>query len=92
MSRSLAPPDVANRRWRLYCKDCTSPSLGRHRLRWTDVHHLHNHIAIVNQTPNLFDGTVRDNIMYKHLGELTDDDTMRAAWATHVHDFVMSLP
>ena len=77
---------------RLYEPTSGTISIGGHELRWTDVHHLRNHVAVVNQTPNLFDGTVRDNIAYGHLGELTDEDVMRAARAAHVHDFVMSLP
>ena len=44
------------------------------------------------RTPNLFEGTIRENIAYGHLRELTDAYVVRAAQAAHVHDFVMSLP
>ncbi|KAH0831339.1 P-loop containing nucleoside triphosphate hydrolase protein [Lanmaoa asiatica] len=59
---------------RLYEPTSGMISVGAHELRCTDVHHLRNHVAVVNQTPNLFDGTIRENIAYGHLGELTDDD------------------
>ncbi|KAF8452773.1 P-loop containing nucleoside triphosphate hydrolase protein [Boletus edulis BED1] len=77
---------------RLYEPASGTLSVGGHELRLTDVHHLRNHVAVVNQTPNLFDGTIRENIAYGHLGELTDDDIVRAARAAHAHDFVISLP
>lgn len=77
---------------RLYEPTSGTISVGAHELQSMDVHHLRNHIAVVNQTPNLFDGTIRENIAYGHLGELDDDDIIRAARAANVHDFVMSLP
>ncbi|KAG8216217.1 P-loop containing nucleoside triphosphate hydrolase protein [Butyriboletus roseoflavus] len=77
---------------RLYEPTSGTITVGAHELRWTDVHHLRNHVAVVNQTPNLFDGTIRENIAYGHIGELTDDDVMRAARAANVHEFVVSLP
>ena len=77
---------------RLYEPTSGTIAIGGHDLKWTDVHHLRNHVAIVTQTPNLFDGTIRENIAYGHFGELTDADVVRAAQAAHVHDFVLSLP
>ena len=77
---------------RLYEPTSGTITVGAHELQWTDVHHLRNHVAVVNQTPNLFDGTIRENIAYGHLGELTNDDVVRAARGANVHEFVMSLP
>ena len=77
---------------RLYEPTSGTISVGAHELQSTDVQYLRNHIAVVNQTPNLFDGTIRENIAYGLLGELTEDDVIRAARAANVHDFVMSLP
>ncbi|KAG9310094.1 P-loop containing nucleoside triphosphate hydrolase protein [Chiua virens] len=77
---------------RLYEPTLGTISVGVHNIRHTDVHHLRNHIAVVNQTPNLFDGSIRENIAYGHFGQVTEDDVIRAARAANVHDFVMSLP
>ena len=77
---------------RLYEPTSGPISIGGHELRWTDIHHLRNHVAVVNRTPNPPDGTIRENIVYGHLGELPDDYVVRAAQAAHIHDFVMSLP
>lgn len=83
---------VATLLQRLYEPTSGTISVGAHDLCSMDVHHLRNHIAVVSQSPNLFDGTIRQNIVYGHREELTDEDVMRAARAANVHDFVMSLP
>lgn len=77
---------------RLYEPTSGTISIGGHELRSMDVHHLREHIAVVSQTPNLFDGTIRENIAYGHLGELSDADIERAARAANVHNFIVSLP
>lgn len=74
---------------RLYEPTEGTISVGLNELWWIDVHHLRNHVAVVTQIPNLFDGTMRENIAYGHLDEVTDEDVVRAA---NVHEFVMSLP
>ncbi|KIJ64942.1 hypothetical protein HYDPIDRAFT_153840 [Hydnomerulius pinastri MD-312] len=77
---------------RLYEPTSGTISVGLNELRATDVHHLREHIAVVSQNPNLFDGSIRDNIAYGRMGEMGDEEVVRAARAANVHDFVMSLP
>ncbi|KAG1748937.1 P-loop containing nucleoside triphosphate hydrolase protein [Suillus paluster] len=60
-----------------------------------DINHLRDHVAVVSQSPNLFDASIRENIAYGRVGEdngMSDADVERAARAANVHDFIMSLP
>ncbi|KIK97394.1 hypothetical protein PAXRUDRAFT_824978 [Paxillus rubicundulus Ve08.2h10] len=77
---------------RLYEPTSGKISVGLNDLRSTDVHHLREHVAIVNQTPNLFDGSIRENIAYGRVGVMEEEDVARAARAANVHDFILSLP
>ncbi|KAF9237819.1 P-loop containing nucleoside triphosphate hydrolase protein [Melanogaster broomeanus] len=77
---------------RLYEPTSGTISVGLNELRSTDVHHLRDHIAVVSQNPNLFDGSIRENIAYGRSQAMNDDDVVRAARAANVHDFVVSLP
>lgn len=56
-----------------------------------DVKYLRDHVAVVSQTPALFDMSIADNITYGRLN-VPLEDVIAAAKAAHVHDFVMSLP
>ncbi len=52
---------------------------------------LRSHISIVSQESFLFNGTIRDNILYGRL-DATGRDMTRASQAANCHDFIMSLP
>lgn len=56
-----------------------------------DVKYLRDHVAVVSQTPALFDMSIADNITYGRVN-VPLEDVIAAAKAAHVHDFVMSLP
>ena len=56
-----------------------------------DVKHLRAHVAVVSQSPHLFDASVAENIAYGNAG-LSPADIVHAAQAAHVHEFIMSLP
>ena len=52
---------------------------------------LRRNIAVVSQDVILFDGTIRDNIIYG-TPEATDDDIAKAVEAAALKDFIASLP
>jgi ATP-binding cassette, subfamily B, bacterial len=52
---------------------------------------LRTQIAVVSQEPFLFNGTIRENILYGRL-EATDEQLEAAARAANCHDFIARLP
>lgn len=52
---------------------------------------LRRHIGIVQQDMYMFNGTVRENILYGKL-DASDEEMIRAAEKAHIHDFIMTLP
>ena len=52
---------------------------------------LRAHISVVSQEAFLFNGTVRENILYGKL-DATDDELFAAARAANCHDFITRLP
>ena len=61
-----------------------------HSVKELTVDSLRGAIAIVPQEPQLFGGTVRDNIAYGRL-EATDEEIKRAARVANAHDFIEAL-
>ena len=52
---------------------------------------LREHISVVSQEPFLFNGTIRENILYGKL-EATDAELVAAARAANCHEFIERLP
>lgn len=52
---------------------------------------LRAQISVVSQEPFLFNGTVRENILYGRL-EATEDELFAAARAANCHEFITRLP
>ena len=52
---------------------------------------LRSHISVVTQEPFLFNGTIRENILYGKL-EATANELMAAAQAANCHEFITRLP
>ena len=52
---------------------------------------LRSQIGLVQQEPFLFNGTIRDNIVYGDL-TATDDDIEQVTIAARAHEFIMELP
>lgn len=51
---------------------------------------LRSQIGIVLQDTFLFNGTIRDNILYGRL-DATEEEVIEAAKAAHAHDFIMEM-
>ncbi|KAK2793030.1 hypothetical protein FQN52_002178 [Onygenales sp. PD_12] len=64
-----------------------------HELRSLDTSSYRQSVSLVSQEPNLYQGSVKDNIT---LGvdptTVTDDDIQQAAKDANIHDFIVSLP
>lgn len=60
-------------------------------IRDYDLDSLRRHVGIVLQESFLFSGTIRDNIAFGK-PEASQEEVETAAKATHIHDFIMSLP
>jgi ATP-binding cassette subfamily B protein/subfamily B ATP-binding cassette protein MsbA len=52
---------------------------------------LREHISVVSQEPFLFNGTIRENILYGKL-DATDDELIAAAKAANCYEFIARLP
>jgi len=78
---------------RLYEPTAGRITVGGHNIKDSDCHWLRHHVAVVSQTPALFDSTIADNISYGcEPGSISHQDIERAARDAHLHDFIMSLP
>jgi ABC-type multidrug transport system fused ATPase/permease subunit len=60
-------------------------------LRRLPIRFLRDHIALVDQDPLLFRGSIRDNIAYGK-PEAPDKEIETAARVANIHEFVMKLP
>jgi ABC-type multidrug transport system fused ATPase/permease subunit len=52
---------------------------------------LRAHISVVSQEAFLFNGTIRENILYGRL-DATEEDLIAASRAANCHDFIVKLP
>ena len=48
---------------------------------------LRKHIALVSQEPTLFEGSIRENILYSN-DIATIEEVVKAAKAANAHDFI----
>ncbi len=62
-----------------------------HDVRSLTQKSLRNAIGMVQQDVYLFDGTIRENILYGRPGA-SDEEVIGAAKAADIHDFIMSMP
>ncbi|KAK9472684.1 P-loop containing nucleoside triphosphate hydrolase protein [Dipodascopsis tothii] len=61
-------------------------------IREFNVNAYRSHIALVQQEPVLYAGTIRDNVRLGSLDDVTDDQVFEACRQANIHDFIMSLP
>ena len=57
-----------------------------------DLENLRSHIALVSQHVTLFDDTIKHNIAYGALGDVSDEVVIDAARAAHALEFIEKLP
>jgi ATP-binding cassette subfamily B (MDR/TAP) protein 1 len=77
---------------RLYEPSSGAITIGGHRLHNADIINLREQIAVVSQTPQLFDASIEDNIGYGGTAMFPREEIERAAKEANIHDFIMSLP
>lgn len=59
----------------------------------THIETYRDHVSLVSQDTQLFDGTVRDNILLGvTASEESEEAVISAARKAHIHQFIMSLP
>ncbi|GMK44121.1 multidrug ABC transporter ATPase [Paenibacillus glycanilyticus] len=71
-------------------------SSGRIRIGGTDIkdmtlESLRSQIGLVTQDSYLFNGTIRENLMYAN-DEASEEEMREACKAAYIHDFIMELP
>lgn len=62
-----------------------------HDIRQVPLDWLRRQVAVVSQEPFLFNGTIRENILYGNLAA-TEAELVQAARAANCHDFIAKLP
>ena len=76
---------------RFYDVDSGSIEFDGRDIRDYDLDSLRSHVGIVLQDSVLFSGTVRDNIRFG-VPDASQEMVETAARATHIHDYIESLP
>lgn len=81
---------IVNLLCRFYEPCCGKIIMDGRDLRDRSVGWLHSHIGYVLQTPNLFSGTIRDNIRYGR-ADATDEEVEHVARLIQAHDFISRM-
>ena len=76
---------------RLYDPQSGTVSIGGHDIRSLSRDGLYSHIAVVNQDPYLFHGTVLDNLLFGKR-DASERALKAACTAANAHDFIEKLP
>lgn len=76
---------------RLYDADSGQITIGGKDIRSLTLHSLRSGIGLVTQDTYLFNGTIRENLMYAS-EDSSEEDLIRACRAAYIHDFIMGLP
>lgn len=75
---------------RLYDVDTGAIMIDGRDVRDLKIAFLRDQIGVVAQEPFLFNGTVRENILYGRL-DATEEEVVAAAEAARAHEFILSL-
>ncbi|ANZ77885.1 BA75_05211T0 [Komagataella pastoris] len=73
------------------------PLSGEVLLDGADIRNLHlrtyrQALALVQQEPVLFGGSIRDNVLLGSINEVSDDEVIEACREANIYDFISSLP
>ena len=76
---------------RLYDVDEGSVSIGGVDVRDFDLQYLRDCIGVVTQETYLFNGTIKENLLYAR-ESATDEEIERACKIANIHDYIVSQP
>ena len=76
---------------RLYEVDSGKISLNGVDLRELDLRYIRENIGMVTQDTYLFNGTIRDNLLYAK-ADATEEELIEACRLANIHDLITSLP
>jgi ATP-binding cassette subfamily B (MDR/TAP) protein 1 len=60
-----------------------------------NLREIRKHIALVQQEPTLYQGTIRENVLLGTAGDdstISDEEIIQACKDANIHDFILSLP
>lgn len=76
---------------RLYDTISGAVRIGRVDVRDYDLSYLRSNIGVVSQETYLFNGTIRDNLLYAK-EDATEEELITACKNANIHDFIMNQP
>ncbi len=76
---------------RLYDVQAGRVTIGGVDVREIDLTYLRSHIGVVTQDTYLFNGTIRDNLLYAK-EDATQEELEAACRAASIHEFIMNQP
>ena len=76
---------------RLYDTTGGTVTFGGHDVRKLDLTFLRSHIGIVSQETYLFNGSIRDNLLYTR-PDATEEDLIEACRKANIYDFIEAQP
>ena len=76
---------------RLWDVDGGRVTIGGVDVREFDLHYLRDQIGVVSQDTYLFNGSIRENLLYAK-PDATEEDLINACKAAYIHDFIVSQP
>ena len=82
---------VVNLLPRLYDVKGGAVKINGHDVRDIDLIHLRNNIGMVTQEAYMFNGTIRDNLLFAKM-DATDEELIEACKIANIHDFIVSQP
>ena len=82
---------VVNLLPRLYDVKSGAVKINGHDVRDIDLIHLRNNIGMVTQEAYMFNGTIKDNLLFAKMNA-TDEELVEACKIANIHDFIISQP